>query len=89
MKRKKELVHGLTETVALADWDFAILLASLKLYAKVRHAQNPEKYRNVIAYSKQLRKKLRKPFNKLIKRTKKEHRKLLMQLEHDKTLEDF
>jgi len=29
---KRELVHGLTETVELKDWDFAIIQAALKLY---------------------------------------------------------
>jgi len=77
---KKQLVHGLTETVELKDWDFAILQAALKLYIKDarRRGISPA----VIAYALRLRKKLRDPFVRLVKRTKREHRRLEMISEH-------
>ena len=64
----KELVHGLTKTVKLADWDFAIIQAALKYYAR-NHPQSR-------AYCKQLQAKLRRPFASLVKDTKRLHASL-------------
>ena len=85
--RKKELVHGLTETVKLKDWDFAIIQAALKLY--IKDAKQKGKNPAVIGYAKQLRKKLKKPFVRLVKKTKREHRRLENLLTHEKDLTDF
>lgn len=84
---KKELVHGLTETVELKDWDFAIIQASLKLY--IKDAKEKGKNPAVIGYAKQLRKKLTRPFARLVKRTKREHRRLENLLTHKKDLTHF
>lgn len=84
---KKELVHGLTETVELKDWDFAIIQAALKLY--IKDAKQKGKNPAVIAYAGQLREKLRKPFVNLVKRTKREHRRLQNLLTHEKDLTRF
>lgn len=87
---KKELVHGLvhglTETVELKDWDFAIIQAALKLY--IKDAKEKGKG-STIAYAQQLQRKLRKPFVRLVKRTKREHRRLENLLTHEKDLIDF
>lgn len=67
-KRDKELVHGLTRSVELKDWDFAIIQAALKYYGK----NHPESR----AYVKQLSAKLRRPFASLVKDTKRLHASL-------------
>jgi len=84
---KKELVHGLTEKVELKDWDFAIIQAALKLY--IKDAKQKGKNPAVIAYARQLRNKLKKPFVRLVKRTKREHRRLENLLTHEKDLLHF
>jgi len=70
---KKELVHGLIETVELKDWDFAIIIAALKLYAEDRRKRGKG---NMATYAEGIIKKLRPPFSNLVRRTKREHRKL-------------
>jgi hypothetical protein len=85
--RKKELVHGLTETVDLKDWDFAIIQAALKLY--IKDAKQKGKSPAVVGYAQQLQKKLKRPFVKLVKRTKREHRRLENLLTHEKDLSHF
>jgi len=80
---KEELVHGLTETVELKDWDFAIIQAALKLYIKY-HQQRGKLA--TVGYAKQLQKRLRKPFVALVKRTKREHRFLENELTHERKL---
>lgn len=84
---KKEPVHGLTETVELKDWDFAIIQAALKLY--VKDAKEKDKNPAVIAYAKRLQMKLKKPFARLVKRTKREHRRLENFLTHEKDLTHY
>jgi hypothetical protein len=84
---KKELVHGLTETVELKDWDFAILIAALKLY--IKDAKETGKNPAVIKYAERLHRKLSKPFVRLVKRTKREHRRLENLLTHEKDLTSF
>jgi len=85
-RRKPELVHGLTETVELKDWDFAIIQAALKLY--IKDAEKKGKTA-AVGYAQQLRRKLRKPFVNLVKRTKREHRRLNCLLTHTKDLTAF
>lgn len=80
-------MHGLTETVELKDWDFAIIQAALKLY--IKDAKRNKKSPAVIGYAMQLRRKLREPFAKLVKRTKREHRRLENLLTHKKALPEF
>jgi len=84
--KKEELVHGLTETVELKDWDFAIIQASLKMYIKHHKAKGNNL---TVAYTQQLQKKLRIAFVRLIKRTKKEHRFLKSQLTHEKEITQY
>jgi hypothetical protein len=79
-------VHGLTETVELKDWDFAIIQAALKLY--IKDAKEKGKG-STIGYAQQLQRKLRKPFVRLVKRTKREHRRLENLLTHEKDLTHF
>lgn len=85
-KRRKntnpELVHGLTETVELKDWEFAIILAALKFYAK-----NHEK-KATSTYAQNLAKKLRVPFSQLVIRTKRKHKEILASMNTDK-ITDF
>lgn len=72
-RRAPELVHGLTEPVELADWDYAIIIAALKLY----RAQRAEAGDVVRArYADRITGKLRRPFAELIRRTKRKHREL-------------
>jgi hypothetical protein len=85
-KLKRELVHGLTETVELKDWDFAIIQAALKLY--IKDAREKGEW-STIAYAQQLQRKLRKPFVNLVKRTKREHRRLENLLTHERDLLSF
>lgn len=87
MSRSKELVHGLTEAVELKDWDFAILIAALKIY--IEDAEAKGKPPAVIGYAKGLRARLRGPFVRLVKRTKREHRRLQNLIDHEKILADF
>jgi hypothetical protein len=83
---KRELVHGLTETVELRDWDFAIIQAALKLY--IKEAKKRGKI-SAIGYAQHLQGKLRRPFVRLVKRTKREHRRLEILLTHDRDLTSF
>jgi len=72
-RREPELVHGLTEPVELADWDYAIILAALKLYRCSRlEAGDVTRAR----YVDHIMGKLRRPFAELVRRTKRKHRKL-------------
>ena len=72
-RRAPELVHGLTEPVELADWDYAIIIAALKLYG-ARRAEEGDAAR--ARYADQVREKLRRPFAELVRRTKRRHREL-------------
>lgn len=83
---KRELVHGLTETVELKDWDFAIIQAALKLYVKEARKKGKT---STIRYTQQLQGKLRRPFSRLIKKTKREHRRLESLLTHESDLTAF
>jgi hypothetical protein len=83
---KRELVHGLTETVELKDWDFAIIQAALKLY--IKEAKKRGKI-SAVGYAQHLQGKLRRPFVRLVKRTKREHRRLENLLTHEKDLTAF
>lgn len=86
-RKNRELVHGLTESVDLKDWDFAILIAALKLY--IKDAKTTGKSPAVIAYAMQLKEKLRPPFVRLVKRTKREHRRLEILAEHGQDLRAY
>lgn len=73
MVREKELVHGLEEAVSLKDWDYAIIISALKRYkvwkeelGDIAHAK----------YADNLIVKIRGPFSRLVRRTKREHRRL-------------
>jgi len=72
-RRAPELVHGLTETVELKDWDFAIILAALKVYAKEHHGGSG-------TYADNLAKRLRVPFSRLVRRTKRKRREIMASL---------
>lgn len=80
---KKKLVHGLTETVKLRDWDFAIIQAALKLYIE---KANREGKGAQAKYAERIMEKLRPAFVRLVKRTKREHRRLECLLTHEKDL---
>lgn len=83
---KRELVHGLTETIELKDWDFAIIQAALKLY--VKDARRKGKISS-LRYTQQLQGKLKRHFGALIKRTKREHRRIESLLTHENDLTTF
>jgi len=83
---KKELVHGLTETVELKDWDFAIIQTALKLYAKEKRRQGDKA---TAKYADNISAKLKPAFARLVKRTKREHRRLECLLTHKKDLTAF
>jgi len=85
MNKSRELVHGLYETVELKDWDFAIILSALKVYADQKAKEGKSVQRT---YALNLAKKLRIPFSKLVKRTKRKHREILASLESQR-LEDL
>jgi len=72
-RRAPELVHGLTEAVDLKDWEFAIILAALKGYAN----EHPE---GSGTYAVNLSKRLREPFARLIRKTKRKRREILASL---------
>jgi len=84
---KKELVHGLTETVKLKDWEFALLIAALKVYAEdaKRRGLSP----GIITYARNLRARLSAPFARLIKKTKRKHHEIWNQIQHAKNLTSF
>lgn len=86
-QRAPELVHGLTERVELKDWEFALLIAALKVYADdaKRRGLSP----GVITYARRLRSHLSVPFARLIKRTKRKHFEIWSQIQHSKNLTDF
>jgi len=72
-RRPPELVHGHTEPVELADWDYAIIIAALKLH-RARKVEEGDMAR--ARYADRIRGKLRRPFAELIRRTKRKHREL-------------
>jgi len=74
-KRSKELVHGLSRTVELKDWDFAMIQAALKYYAKNHPSRR--------GYIKTLMAKLRTPFVDLVKETKRQHHRIRSSLGSD------
>ncbi len=82
----KELVHGLVEAVELKDWDFAIIQTALKLYAKEKRRLGDEAHAK---YADNIRAKLKPAFVRLVKRTKREHRRLETLLTHEKELHQF
>jgi len=82
----KEIVHGLTEPVELADWDYAIIQTALKLYAKEKRRLGDEAHAK---YADRIRAKLRPAFVKLVKRTKLEHKRLENLLTHEKELHQY
>jgi len=86
-RRAPELVHGLTERVDLKDWEFALIIAALKVYADdaKRRGLSP----GVITYARRLRSHLSVPFAKLIKRTKRTHFQIWSRIQHSKNLTDF
>jgi len=84
-RRKPELVHGLTETVELADWDFAIIISALKLYARAKKRAGDAGH---YTYARNLAKELRRPFSRLVRRTKRKHREILASISHAQ-LDDF
>lgn len=79
-------MHGLVEAVELKDWDFAIIQTALKLYAKEKRRLGDEAHAK---YADNIRAKLKPAFVRLVKRTKREHRRLETLLTHEKELHQF
>jgi len=84
---RPELVHGLTETVHLKDWEFAIIIAALKVYAD--DAKKRGLSPGTVTYARNLRSRLSAPFGRLVKRTKRKHWEIWNKIQHAKDLTEY